>query len=99
MTRIVTSTYRYKRPPRRKKAMALAVPQIVAIPRKRGRKVIAPPAEAATSPHHAEKLRVEPPANDGRKSAIVTIVSRKRSRLRRIEQALARRASSGDSSE
>ena len=32
MTRIVTSTYRYKRPPRRKKAVALAVPQIVAIP-------------------------------------------------------------------
>jgi hypothetical protein len=38
MKRIVTSTYRYKRPPRRKKAVALAVPQIVAIPRKQGRK-------------------------------------------------------------
>jgi hypothetical protein len=38
---IVTSTCRYKRPPRRKKAVALAVPEIVAIPRKRGRKVAA----------------------------------------------------------
>jgi hypothetical protein len=44
--RIVTSAYCYKRPPRRKKkAVALAVPQIVAIPRKQGRKVAAPAAE------------------------------------------------------
>jgi hypothetical protein len=29
MTRIVTSTYRYKRPPRKRKAVALDVPAIV----------------------------------------------------------------------
>jgi hypothetical protein len=46
MKQIVTSTYRYKRPPRRKKAVALAVPEIVAIPRNRSHKVTAPPAEA-----------------------------------------------------
>jgi hypothetical protein len=45
--RIVTSTYRYRRPPRRKQAVALAVPAIVSIPGKRGRKVAAPPAEIA----------------------------------------------------
>jgi hypothetical protein len=98
MTRIVTSTYRYKRPPRRKKAVALAGPQIVAIPRKQ-RSKIAGEMSPATSAHRGQKLTAEPPANDDRKSAIVTTVSRKRSRLRRIEQALARRASSGDSSE
>ena len=31
MTRIVTSTYRYKRPPRKRKAVALDVPAIVTI--------------------------------------------------------------------
>ena len=29
MTRIVTSTYRYRRPPRKRKAVALEVPAIV----------------------------------------------------------------------
>ena len=29
MTRIVTTTYRYKRPPRKRKAVALEVPAIV----------------------------------------------------------------------
>jgi hypothetical protein len=54
--------------------VALAVPQIVAIPRKRGRKVAAPAADtdAATSVHDAQRLRADPPANDDRKSAIVT---------------------------
>jgi hypothetical protein len=42
MKRIVTSTYRYKRPSRRKKAVALSVPRIVATSRKQGRKVAAP---------------------------------------------------------
>jgi hypothetical protein len=41
MTRIVTSTYRYKRPPRKRKAVALEAPAIV---RKRGRvDAVAPP--------------------------------------------------------
>jgi hypothetical protein len=74
VTRIVTTNYRYKRPTRRKKALALAVPEIVAIPRKRGRKVVAPEADtdAATSERDAQRLRAEPPANDDRKSSIVT---------------------------
>jgi hypothetical protein len=61
-------------------------------------------------PHHVVQLEearaprpdpgaMEPPANDDRKSAIVTTTSRKWSKLRRVEQALARRASSGDSTE
>ena len=62
MKRIVTSTYRYKRPPRRKKAVALAVPEIVAIPGKRGRKAAALPA--ATAAETAER--------PGVKSAVVT---------------------------
>jgi hypothetical protein len=88
MKRIVTSTYRYKRPPRRKKAVALAVPEIVAIPRKRGRKVATAPAvtsvqrgpksDAPTSPQGEERLKAEPPASDDQKSAIVTV--RKRGR-------------------
>jgi hypothetical protein len=53
MTRIVTSTYRYKRPPRKRKAVPLEGPAIV---RKGAAKPETPPA----------------PANDGRKSAIVT---------------------------
>ena len=32
-TRIVTSTYRYKRPPRKRKAVALEVPAIVRVKR------------------------------------------------------------------
>ena len=41
MTRIVTSTYRYKRPPKKRKAVALEVPVIVT---KRTAKVAPPPA-------------------------------------------------------
>jgi hypothetical protein len=71
-TRIVTSTYRYKRPPRKRKPVAPAVPAVVTIPRKRGRKVAAPAAET-TSPHDGEKLEATTPANDDRKSSIVTV--------------------------
>ena len=71
MARIVTSTYRYKRPPRRRKAAALAVPEIVRIARKTGRKVTAPPAEADPVP---PELGTSPSA----KSAIVTVRRRGR---------------------
>ena len=57
MTRIVTTTYRYKRPPKRRKAVALAGPAIV---RKRAPK-------SASLAHLPEQ-----PANDDRKPAIVT---------------------------
>jgi hypothetical protein len=101
MTRIVTSHYRYKRPPRRKKAVPLEVPAVVTISDKTRRRVSdRAPAEAATdgastpavasdddrtpSIVQAKKPRtgsvavpVEPqtepaPANDDRKSVIVT---------------------------
>ena len=35
MTRIVTTTYRYKRPPRKRKAVALDVPAVVTTKRSR----------------------------------------------------------------
>jgi hypothetical protein len=81
MTRIVTSHYRYRRPPRKRKAVALEVPAIVkaadpAKVRKRGRVSIRIDTSDAAKP--------EPPANDdrpdpaplptdGQKSSIVTI--------------------------
>src|SRR5271166_4057294 len=56
MTRIVTTHYRYKRPPRKRKAVALDVPAAVTRASKRSE----PQAAAA------------PPANDDRKSAVAT---------------------------
>jgi hypothetical protein len=53
-SRIVTTAYRYKRPPRKKKPVLLEVPVIVT-------KRTATPSKVAP-----------PPANDDRKSAIVT---------------------------
>ena len=60
--RIVTSTYRYKRPPRKRKPVPLEGPAIVA---KR-----APLRQPASAPKPAA------PANDDRKSAIVTVKRR-----------------------
>jgi hypothetical protein len=81
MTRIVRSTYRYKRPARKRKPVAPAVPAVVTIPRKRGRKVAAPPAEtdAETAERPAIILRrhkneIRPEA----KSSIVTVRRRGR---------------------
>ena len=75
MTRIVTTAYRYKRPPKKRKAVALEVPAVV---RKRGR------ADAVEPP---DRVGDPPPANEDRKPAIVTSASRKRGRLLRAEQA------------
>jgi hypothetical protein len=65
---IVTSHYRYKRPPRKRKAVALDVPVIVCVastqPRVSSRDDT--PGEAKPAPL---------PANDARKSAIVTAKS------------------------
>jgi hypothetical protein len=71
--RIVTSTYRYKRPPRKRKAVPLQGPAIV-------RKGAAQPASQKLS---AEATFIPPPtepANDDRKSGIVT-AKRRRSRF------------------
>jgi hypothetical protein len=72
---IVRTAYRYKRPPRRKKAVALDVPVVVKAASTRSR-----PKPAPAAP--------QPPANDDRTpppppaaSAIVTIRSRKHARL------------------
>jgi hypothetical protein len=69
---VVTTAYRPKRP-RKRKAVAIAGPAIV---RKRGR------AAAVVPPDRGEKPT---PANDDRKPAIATSISRKRSRLQRAE--------------
>jgi hypothetical protein len=86
MTRIVTTAHRPKRPPRKRKAVALAGPAIV-------RKVKAPRRPTAGQ-QKPEPAVPPPPANDdrkphppgARKPAIVTSASRKRTRLLRFEQ-------------
>ncbi len=66
MTRIVTTQYRYKRPPRRAKAAAIEAPAIV-----RARK---PADRSDRSLDPAEEMSSDPtlPANADRKPAIVT---------------------------
>jgi hypothetical protein len=75
--RIVTSTYRYKRPPRKRKAVALEVSVIVT---ERGKTDAVPPQLVEDHPT---------PANDARKPAIATSISRKRTRLLSAAQASA----------
>ena len=87
MTRIVTTTYRPKRPPKKRKAVAITGPAIV-------RKVKAPRLPTAGQPK-PEPAAPPPPANDdsqpprpgARKPAIVTTTSRKRAKLERAERA------------
>jgi hypothetical protein len=82
MTRIVTTTYRYKRPPRKRKAVALEVPAVVT------RKHAAGPAKSVKA---ADRLP-EQPANDDRKPAtIVSTTSRKRLKLLHAEERSAQR--------
>jgi hypothetical protein len=67
--RIVTSTYRYKRPPRKRKAVPLEVPAIV---RKR-----APLSQQASAADKVGDDRpAQAPANDVRKPVIVTVKRR-----------------------
>ena len=82
LTRIVTSTYRYKRPPRRKKPVALEVPAVVRAvdPAVRRRPMPTPPESTAaipavvsTSIKRAGTSTALPAANDDREPAIVTI--------------------------
>lgn len=65
MTRIVTTHYRYKRPPKKRKAVALEVPTIVT--RARVAKAGKFPTLGNSAP-----AAVPPPSNDDRKSTIVT---------------------------
>jgi hypothetical protein len=82
---IVTTHYRYKRPPKKRKAIALDVPAVV---RKRSRvDAAAPPPDeaepAAPSPAHDDSPTPPPPAA---KSAIAASISRKRTRFLSAEQ-------------
>ncbi len=81
MTHIVTTAYRPKRPPRKRKAVAIAGPAIV---RKRGRPTSRPPTAALFPITVMENA--PPPDNDDRRPAIVTTTSRKRVRLMRAAQ-------------
>jgi hypothetical protein len=77
MTRIVTSHYRYKRPPRKRQAVALDVPAVVKV---------AEPAKARKRVAAADQPLTmsggsEPAAATDRKLAIVTIRSRKHAAL------------------
>jgi hypothetical protein len=73
--RIVTATYRYKRPPRKRKAVLVEGPAIVRarrvgpVERDDGSNV-----QSAGATAHTEAT--EAPANDDRKSAIVTVKRR-----------------------
>ena len=70
MTRIVTTHYRYKRPPRKRKAVAMEVPAIVTRAKKK-------PGRVLTRIDTSDEAK---PANDDRKPVIVT--RRKRPALR-----------------
>jgi hypothetical protein len=78
MSRIVTSSspYRYKRPPRKKKsAAAIAMPAIITLNRKTRIAMKRAESDTVTDPEPA------PLPNEGKKSATVTIRSRKPSML------------------
>jgi hypothetical protein len=75
VTRIVTTAYRYKPPPRKRKAVALAGPAIV-------RKAVSLPTDGQRKPGNDD--RKPAPAlrpTDETKSAIVTTTSRKREKF------------------
>jgi hypothetical protein len=92
MTRIVTTTYRYKRPPRKRKAVAIEAPAVVTTKSSRrqpvGRKEQAAAEVDAGHPSRGEAAQpstpraaarvAPPPANDDRKSAIVTVKRKSR---------------------
>jgi hypothetical protein len=77
MTRIVTTTHRYKRPAKKRKAVAIAGPAIVK------RQTLA----LKVLPSPANDDAPARPAPAAAKSAIATSISRKRARLLSAEQA------------
>jgi hypothetical protein len=96
MTRIVTTTYRYKRPPRKRKSAALEAPAVVTTKSSRRPVLRETAAEGSVTARRydgaaqpstpREAARVAPPANDDRKPAIVTATSKKRLKLLRAEK-------------
>jgi hypothetical protein len=67
MTRIVHTAYRYKRPPRRKKPVAIEVPEVVTIrDRKRAAKQVSEGGSGTPAPQIDRKIeRPDPPAPGG----------------------------------
>jgi hypothetical protein len=84
MTRIVTTAYRPKRP-RKRKAVALAVPAVVR--KVKGAALPTGGKPEAASPPPPVNDDSQPPRPGARKPAIVTTTSRKRAKLLRFEQA------------
>jgi hypothetical protein len=80
MTRIVTTHYRYKRPPRRNKPVAIEVPAVVkaADPAKAHRRTMPPPESTPATPAAVSTstkragASAAPAANDDPRPAIVT---------------------------
>jgi hypothetical protein len=70
MTNIVRSTYRYKRPPKRKKAVPLEVPAVLTISDKTRKRVAK--ADQLLSVSSGSEVAAVAPATDDRKSAVVT---------------------------
>ena len=101
---IVTTRYRYKRPPRKRAAVAIEAPAVVTTKNSRrltGTKEAA--AEASEPPAITTKAQraqpstprgaardPAPPANDDRKPAIVAATSKKRLKLLRAERRAAK---------
>jgi hypothetical protein len=94
MTRIVTTTYRYKRPPKMWKPAVLEVPTVVRRPHRSARATREEQAAVEESAHAGEDFMTAPEA----KSAIVTV--RKRSRIDHADEVtseeLRRRADAAD---
>jgi hypothetical protein len=81
---IVTTHYRYKRPPRKRQAVALEVPAVVkaAEPAKALRRGVNPSDRPTGSPvTPSDDASASAPPTNGRKSAIVTIRRRKHAML------------------
>jgi hypothetical protein len=103
---IVTSTYRYKRPPGKRKPVAIEGPRIVAIdPKTRAAKGSRRPSEGTTAAGQLPRLETaertqstmartaghhHDPANDDRKSVIVTVRDRKTVQRQREQQQMAK---------
>jgi hypothetical protein len=88
MTRIVSYVHRYKRPPRKRKAVALEVPAVVTTRSVGGRQTPPPvddePEPADPSPANDDSPTEPPPP--AAKSAIVSTTSRKRLKLLHAEE-------------
>jgi hypothetical protein len=83
VSRIVTYVHRPKRPPRKRKSVALPVPAVVARKRNKADAAPSPPAEDRPTPANDDR---KPRPHGARKPAIVTATKRKQAKLRRAEE-------------